>query len=436
MKSSYLTRKTLPDVPGVYFFLGPPKRSGDKKGNILYIGKATSLRDRTKSYFAADLIKTRGPGIVDMIFRAEDIRWEETDTVLEALILEASLIKKYQPYYNTQERDDKSFLCVGITREAFPQLLTIRKKDINFKEKTALIARGKTKVRLQAIYGPFTSGGALNKAMKIIRRIFPYRDISSSKRDNYEFYKQIGLAPDLPRGHTQTVRRPSQNEIQVKKEYAKTIKNIKLFFEGKKKQIIRLLEKEMHGYSKKQEFEKADEVKRRLFAITHINDIALVKRDDWSEQPGVRPYRIEAYDVAHIGGASMVGVMVVVRNQTPHKAGYRMFKIKNFDSANDPGALREILMRRFKHPEWEFPDLVAVDGNEVQKRVAEDILYENNLPIPVVAVVKNVRHKPEAIIGTDDTVSRHKIAILLANAEAHRFAIAFHKKRRGKVFLT
>ena len=188
--------------------------------------------------------------------------------------------------------------------------------------------------------------------------------------------------------------------------------------------------------AKRREFEKAGEIKRQLFALTHINDIALIKRDDDMEMLGVRPYRIEAYDIAHMSGKDMVGVMVVVRNQTAHKAGYRMFKIKSLSGANDPAALREVLMRRLKHEEWDFPDLIAVDGNEIQKRVAEEVLEEYNLPISVVAVVKDARHKARAIIGNENIVKARKTAILIANEEAHRFAIAFHKKTRGKAFLS
>lgn len=426
MKIDLVNSKNLPKAPGVYLFLGEKSSTGKdvKDGRkILYIGKATSLRDRVKSYFSSDLIKTRGASIVDMVFKSEDIEWQETDTVLEALILEADQIKRYQPYYNVKEKDDKSFLCVGITKEDFPQVLTIRKRDIDFKQKTAKIARGKQTVKLQKVYGPFTSGGSLKEAMKMIRRIFPYRDSLSSKKDNYEFYRQLELTPDT-------------SNADKKNEYSKTIKNIKLFFEGKKKQIIRSLEAEMKSRAKKHEFEKAGEIKRQLFALTHINDIALIKRDDEMEMMGVRPYRIEAYDIAHMSGQSMVGVMVVVRNQTAHRAGYRMFKIKSLSGANDPAALREVLTRRLKHKEWDFPDLIAVDGNEIQKRVAEEVLHEYNLPISVVAVVKDSRHKARAIIGDENIVKARKTSILIANEEAHRFAIAFHKKTRGKTFLS
>ena len=122
MTNENLKKLKLPDKPGVYFFL--------KGRNILYIGKATSLRDRTKSYFSKDLINTRGPLVADMVFKANKLDWQETDSVLEALILEAELIKKHQPYYNTREKDDKSFLSVIITSEKLPRVFTIRTRNI------------------------------------------------------------------------------------------------------------------------------------------------------------------------------------------------------------------------------------------------------------------------------------------------------------------
>ena len=124
MKSQDLKKLSMPDTPGVYFFY-----SGR---DLLYIGKATSLRDRVKSYFSKDLIETRGPLILDMVFKASTIKWQETDSVLEALILESNLIKKHQPYYNTKEKDDKSWNYICITDEPFPKVLMIRGKDIDF----------------------------------------------------------------------------------------------------------------------------------------------------------------------------------------------------------------------------------------------------------------------------------------------------------------
>ena len=109
MTSQQLKKFKLPDTPGVYLF--------KKAKNTIYIGKATSIRDRVRSYFSKDLIGARGPLLVDMVFQASKVDFIKTDSVLEALILEADLIKKFQPKYNTKEKSDKSFNYVCITKE-------------------------------------------------------------------------------------------------------------------------------------------------------------------------------------------------------------------------------------------------------------------------------------------------------------------------------
>lgn len=397
MKNESFKKLKLPDKSGVYFF---------KSGNdILYIGKATSLRDRVKSYFGKDLIQTRGPLLVDMVFKAGKLDWEVTDSVLEALILEASLIKKHQPYFNTKEKDDKSFNYVCITEEKLPKVVVIRGKNLRQEQ-------------YAKAYGPFTSGTQLREALKIIRRIFPFLD---DKSKNYiEFYRQINLVPDL-------------NDHKL---YLQNIRNIKLFFSGKKKQIFRNLKKEMHAYSKKREFEKAGEIKRQLFALQHINDIALMKNSLETRTSHLEPnFRIEAYDIAHMGGKNMVGVMVVVEDGEPAKSEYKKFKIRTQSNANDTGALSEVLTRRLAHTEWHYPDLIVVDGSTAQINATKAVLAKYKLAIPLVAVVKDERHKPKDILGDKIIVSKYKRAILLANSEAHRFAIAYHKKMRNKNFL-
>ena len=407
MLSTYLKNKKLPDKPGVYFF--------KNKGGILYIGKATSLKDRVKSYFAKDLIEARGPLIVDMAFKAKKIDWMMTESVLEALILEAELIKKHQPYYNTREKDNKSFNVVCITKELFPKVLVFRER--NFK---AGVTEEKN-TKFQAVYGPFTSPSQLKEAMKIIRHIFPYLDAQSSKLDNFEFYRQIGLAPDI-----------GTTEAQI--AYAKNIKNLKLFFQGKKKKVLFNFKKEMIAFAKNKEFEKANEMKQRIFALTHINDIALIKNDNFERKIDAR-FRVESYDIAHMGGKNMVGVMTVLDDGEVIKSEYKKFKIRTQNDANDTGALREILERRLAHPEWSYPNLIVVDGGVAQLHTAMSVLKNVSAKIPVVSVVKDERHKPKDIIGDKEYAVKYKRDILLVNSEAHRFAIAYHKNMRNKNFL-
>ena len=150
------TKSQLPDTPGVYFFK-------DGEGSILYIGRATSLRDRVKSYFALDLFATRGQLLVDMISRAAKIEFKETDSVLEAIILEANEIKKHQPYYNTKEKDDRSYNWVIITDEEFPRV---------FLERERTLEKG-VDYEIKKKFGPYTEGGLLREALRLVRKIFP-----------------------------------------------------------------------------------------------------------------------------------------------------------------------------------------------------------------------------------------------------------------------
>lgn len=426
MKKSDLKKFKLPQKPGVYFFTksnSSTSKSSMKKEDVLYIGKATNLSDRVKSYFSSDLINTRGPMILDMVTQSKFIKYQETDSVLEALILEASLIKKYQPKYNTKEKDNKSFNYVCITNEDIPKVLIKRGRNLKMiQEKELPVYNNFPHSIYQKTFGPFPSGTQLKEAMKIIRRIFPYVDEQSVKKNNSEFYLQLGLSPNIKNREIDTI------------SYRKNIKNLVLFFQGKKKDIIKNLKKEMMSFAKNREFEKANEFKKKIFALNHINDIALIKSDTIDLYSS--NYRIEAYDVAHMSGKNMVGVMVVVENQELNKKEYRKFIIKTVGAANDPKALSEILERRFSHEEWKNPDLIVVDGGVIQINATKKILSKLKIKIPIVSVLKDERHKAKAVLGDGKIIEKNKKYILLANAESHRFAIAFHKKKRRKSFIT
>jgi excinuclease UvrABC nuclease subunit len=433
MQSKDLKKFKIPSTPGVYFFL--------RGRDILYIGKATSLRDRTKSYFSKDLIVTRGPSILDMVVQANKIDWQKTDSVLDALILEAELIKKHQPKYNVKEKDDKSWNYVCITKEEIPKVIIKRGKELrgqkNFLETAPRETKGQgihmflknSSARFTDMFGPYTNGGQLKEALKIIRKIFPFLDDKS--KNNYEFYKQLNLVPE-------------NKEI-----YNNNIKNLKLFFEGKKRKILNNLKKEMSIFAKKYEFEKANEIKRQIFALQHINDIALIKKSEEASLANVfarsstqrpRPSqkhlpvldRIEAYDIAHMSGKNMVGVMTVLERGELTKKEYKKFIIRTQTDANDTGALEEVLSRRFRHLEWGLPTLVVVDGSVAQINIAQRVLNKYQFKIPVVGVVKDERHKARAIEGDEKIIIGNKQAILLANAEAHRFAIKFYRAKSRK----
>lgn len=397
----------IPDSPGVYFFLGEHKK-------IIYIGKATSLRNRVRSYFSADIEEKRSLLIGKMVEEAKEISFTKTDSVLEALILETNLIQSHKPHYNTKSKDDKSYNHLIITNEEWPRVLLVRERDLveKFQED-----------EIKYTFGPFTSSSLLREALKIIRRLFKYYDTkipvgkekSKLSRGKIDFNRQIGLYP----------------EEGNRKEYLKTIRQLKLFFQGKKQQIIKELEKEMMSLAKKEMFEEAGRVKRKIFALKHIEDISLIK-DEYRTPQTFKGERIEAYDVAHLQGKSMVGVMTVVIGGDAVKSEYRKFKLRTVHKPNDPAALKEILERRLKHSEWPTPKLIVVDGNEIQKNVAEKILKENNLKIIVAAVTKDDRHRVKNIIAPEPLKTKLNYSILLANAEAHRFAINYYRNLARK----
>ncbi len=406
--------KNLTDKSGVYLF---------KRGKeILYIGKATSLKDRVRSYLSGDLINTRGKFIVDMVSKAEKVDYFKTDSVLEAIILEANLIKKHQPKYNTKEKDDKSYNYVVMTKEDFPRVLLVRGREI---EKLDSRSGG---LSVKYKFGPYPNGSAIREGLKIIRKIFTYRDkCNPPKGSTWKpcFNRQIGLCPGVCSG-----------EIS-KKEYGDIIRNIKLFLEGKKKILMKTLEREMKEYAKKQEFEKAGKIKRTLFALNHIQDVALIKKSGYEIVEEVsmelNNFRMEAYDIAHISGTNMVGAMVVMENGELKKSDYRKFKIKSVKTPNDTVAIKEVLERRLKHIEWSLPDVIIYDGGVAQRNAVEEILKNNfgeKHKVKIVGVVKDEKHKPSKIVGGEEITKNYKKEILILNGEAHRFVIGFHRKLR------
>lgn len=402
----------LPEVPGVYFFLGAKKE-------ILYIGKATSLRDRVKSYFLQDLLITRGPKIQLMLPSIQSIGFCQTDSVLEALLLESELIKKYQPPFNSDAKDDKSYNRVVVTKENYPRVLLVRDREI---------AQEKFSLPIKKMYGPFPNARDLREAVKIIRKLFPFRDkcipyqeLSPAQKAKARscFSHQIGLCPGVCSGD------------MSRQDYLKNIRNIELFFEGKKSKVVAALEKEMRALAREQRFEEANERKKLIFGLQHIQDMALVTED----RNTTNRHRIEAYDVAHLQGSSSVGVMTVVQKGRANPAEYRQFILRKNHNGNDISALEEILTRRLRHPEWPYPEIIILDGGKAQLRAAERILTDHGFTIPALSVVKDARHKPKNILGNQELAARFEKEIILVNSEAHRFALTFHKKKRAERFL-
>ena len=410
MKHNWLKNKKIPDLPGVYTFR-------DYKKRPLYIGRATSLKDRTKSYFSNDLIKTRGPRIVDMVTKSKSLTWQETNSVLEAILLESLLIKRYQPQYNVDERDDKSSYYVVITAEDWPRIFLERGRDL---EKRGVGENGEYKIL--KTFGPFADSGLIKESLKILRKIFPFRDKKSKDSRHELFYREIGRSPNI-------VGNDAQNE------YKKTVNFLIKLFEGKGDKLREEIKKEMDHCAQNKKFEEAGRLKRSLYALNHINDMALIKRkESSSSDPLQKEFRIEAFDIAHLSGKNVVGAMVVGVNGILEKSQYRKFKVSK-EVNNDTAGLKEILERRLNHSEWPYPDLIVVDGNEVQKKIAENVLSARRVNIPVVAVTKDERHKARDLIGNLDLVKKYRDQIVAINTEAHRFAFNYHRGLREGSFI-
>jgi excinuclease ABC subunit C len=407
MKRAYIQKHKLPDSPGIYIFRGRNKK-------ILYIGKATSLRDRVRSYFASDVVKGRGERIVGMVAEATSLSYKKTDSVLEALILEANLIKRYQPPYNVDEKDNKSFNYVVITKDGppaggFPRVLPVRGRELY---------QGWDKADIKYLFGPFPAGGSLKEALKIVRKIFPYADTCTAGKGKPCFNRQIGLCPGVCSG-----------EI-TKQEYAHTIRNIRELFSGNFHGLKSRLAREMRAAAAHERFEEAATLRRQISALEHIRDVSLIRNESRVASGGGA--RIEAFDVAHTSGHETVAVMTVVSNGEPIKAAYRKFKIQTATN-DDVAALKEALSRRLAHTEWPLPRVFVVDGGKAQVRAAERVLKDAGISIPIVGVVKNEFHKPERLIGDKRAIEAYERDMLLANSEAHRFAIQWHRRRRRLV---
>lgn len=414
----------LPDVPGVYLMK-------DAKGSVIYVGKATSLKRRVSSYFQ----KAHDSRIEEMVSLIRSIDYIERSTAIEALILEANLIKHYWPKYNIREKDNKSFLYLVITKEEFPRPLLIRGKDLDTESSK----------KYKAIFGPYTSPRTLRAALDLLRKVFAWTSCTPGMKRPC-FYYHLKQCPGVCIG------------VADKKVYARTIRDLIQFFEGKKDGIIKQYRKEMEKSAKAKKYEEAAAWRNKLYFLEHIQDIAILKREDevgvirhggrhpttprvaqWKGGGEVNLFgRIEGYDISHISGTSTVASMVVFEQGGAAKAEYRKFRIKSVIGTDDYAALREVITRRFRHLEWRKPDLLLIDGGIGQVHVVTSTLHELDIAIPVIGMAKGAERKRTDII-CDPTnqdlcklCEKHKEILIKVRDESHRFAIAYHRKVRGR----
>lgn len=330
--------KFFPVKPGVYIFK-------NAAGRVLYVGKAASIKSRVKSYFDA---RHLDPRMAQMMAEASDIQYRVTDSVVEALILEANLIKKLAPKYNIKAKDDKTFLYIWISREKYPGVYFARERELD------KIAEKNPKV-----FGPYPSASSIRAAMDILRKIMPFRTCKIMPKKSC-LYHHLDLCPA-----------PCEGKMH-EREYKKTISRLQEFLQGKKARIIASLKCEMQTASKNREFEKAAQVRDQIRALTHIKDVSVIKQDN----PPAFYRRIEGYDVSGISGVFATGSMVVFIDGSPEKSEYRKFKIKTVRGANDIAMLKEVVSRRLKHTEWSLPDLIIVDGGRAQVNAVLSVIEE------------------------------------------------------------
>jgi len=370
-------KKKLNNIPkksGIYFWL-------DKKGIVLYVGRATDLKGRLSQYFQKDI----EPRIAEMVDSAHDIKYEVTETLLESIILEAKNIKKYWPKYNIQDRDDRSFIYVVIPKKEYTRPLIVRGTDLK--------KFPRTKAR---VFGPYQSFYLLQNALRLIRRIFPYGNCQpNSGRACFDY--QIGLCPGACIGAISAAA------------YKKNIDSIILLLAGEKKRLIKKLMKD-----------NPDKIK----ALRHLQDVSLLTRaEDLTE---AKIGRIEGYDVSHFQGRESYGAMAVFENGEATRSEYRLFKIKEAPVGDDERALAEVLIRRFKHPEWPRPDMIMIDGGSPQISFLTRTLAAINIRIPLIGISKFGGDKLVFSAGAKkpwrDLANNIKPTLLKIREEAHRFA--------------
>lgn len=421
MFPSSIDRSKIPHKPGVYIYKS-------KGGRVIYVGKAIDLSSRVSSYFHSKDKDSKTQALVNEIAGVETIIVESE---LEALILEANLIKKYLPPFNVRLTDDKDYLYIMVTKEDFPKILTARKKDLGVAKK---------------YWGPFPSSRTVKETLKSLRRVFPWCTLASkgvSLRVRPCFYYHLGQCPGACTG------------LISKKDYQKIIISFSKFMDGKKDELVANLLKEMGEESKHQRFETASRIKKILDGITYMTQpnrvklylenpnfleeerqLALVALKEDLNLEGL-PERIEGYDISNIQGKEATGSMVVLTNGEVDKSQYRKFKIRISGKPNDVGMMGEMVRRRLKHLEWPTPDLVVVDGGRAQANAAYHELQTTNYKLPIFGLAKRMEWLYPAE-GQILKLPRKSLSLKLLQKlrdEAHRFAISYHKKLRGKMLL-
>lgn len=421
--------KKAAEEPGIYIFM-------DSASKPLYVGKAINLKSRLSSYLSSSLLpKTR-----QMVNEAAFFSTVKVGSELEALLLEARLIRTFQTKYNSQLKDDKKPLYIAITKEKYPEILTARKID--------------EKSDHQAFFGPFPYSGSVKSVLKLIRRVFPYAQHKVGKRPC--LYSQMGLCSPCPSEIESLLVGKEDAKNTLRKSYLKNILMIKKVLSGNIGKVLKDLEKEMKTYSIKEDFESAQKVYAKIRELKYVTQpVTSVKK--FIENPNLMEdirgeelkklrdllekyipltrnlVRIECFDVAHLSGYHATASMVTFIKGKAEKRLYRHFRIRQKKGQDDIASLAEIAKRRVSHlAGWGKPDLIIVDGGKGQVGVFASVMEE--FGIPVVGIAKRFETLVIPVLQQSKMEFR-QILLIRGGAlnlvqrirdEAHRFTRRYH----------
>jgi len=432
MASEKLRRRIagFPDAPGVYLMK-------NARGVVLYVGKAKSLRARVASYFRKPPgdARLRVPG---MMARVADVEYVEAESEVDALLMEARLIKDIQPKYNAELRDSKLYPYLEITRgDDFPGVYVTRKRD-NPRSK---------------FYGPFTDTRGLRRAVQLLQRVFRFRTctLELSAADSKRRFQRPCLLHYIAR-----CTAPCADEVS-REDYRKQIQFLQRFLDGKRSRVRRALEAEMQRCAEALDFERAALLRDQLRAIE-----ALGKRGTFDFFPeaarppvldprealvelkqllklGDIPRAIEGVDASNLGGQAAVASVVTFLDGRPYKSGYRRFRIKSVAGVDDYAMIAETVERRYarlRREETPFPDILLIDGGKGHLRAAATRLRKLKIKLPkIVALAKREEILYTGVPPRHLRVKRNAPALRLlqyVRDEAHRFAVHYHRILRGK----
>jgi excinuclease ABC subunit C len=431
--------RQLPVSPGVYFHKS-------KSGEIIYVGKAAVLKNRVRQYFQKS--RSRDPKTEALVTEIADTDWMVVDSEIEALFLEAEMVRRYMPKYNILLRDDKSMVYIRIDYDSdYPTVSTTR-RPLDDKAK---------------YFGPYLSAYSVRQALKSLRRVFPFATKKMVGQKRATLHYHLGLDPGLEEGRTSL------------KDYRANLRKLMAIISGKRLQIEKEIKRDMKKAAEKQDYEQAARLRNQLYSLQNLNKQVIFSDKEFldiSKDHALNelvdllnlknfPRRIEGYDISHMQGTDVVASMVVFTNGISEKAAYRKFKTK-IDKNDDFYNMRETISRRLKEANikaWGKPSLILIDGGKGQLDAAlkarADSEYQD---IPFIGLAKReeqiVISKQRSLVTLNQEVL-HKLGGFVTESEdfqlvniphstnlikllqrirdeSHRFAVSYHSVLKVK----